>query len=302
MRTCSNCGAGGRTKRHLCDLCYERLRARETAYGWWEPRSTLVPAEPVREHVRQLCAADVSIRQLSALSGVSRTSIVVLMRGKVGGEVREHLWRSTADRLLAVSVPESPVFVPTRTDLILAVGSTRRLQALVAAGWTQTYLAGRLGISGRNLYPLIHGRRRQLTVRRAQQVLELWAELELVRGPSNAARRYGADMRWALPMQWAEDDLDDPTAGPDLAADDRVRGAADRKASAAAEYQHARGALGMSNDQAVVYVARGVGVTLKTLRVWGFDTARAEEAARTPEQAERRRLARNARRRREAAA
>ena len=53
-----------------------------------------------------------------------------------------------------------------------------------------------------------------------------------------------------------------------------------RQQAAHADYNHARTVLGWCHDDAIRWVAKGYGKSLKTLRDWGFDTNRLEGAER----------------------
>jgi transcriptional regulator with XRE-family HTH domain len=98
--------------------------------------------------------------------------------------------------------------------LLNPIGTIRRLQALVAAGYTQADLANRLGMKPCNVSRLMSTERR-VHVKTADAVSALFDELQLMPGPSSAARRRGARMGWALPLAWDEDEIDDPAAEPD---------------------------------------------------------------------------------------
>lgn len=93
------------------------------------------------------------------------------------------------------------------------VGTTRRLRALVAIGYSQRDLAVRLGLSPTNFSrfvadkPWVH----QDT---HDAVAALFNALQLTSGPSDMARKRAARNGWALPLQWDEDTIDDPSAGP----------------------------------------------------------------------------------------
>jgi hypothetical protein len=99
--------------------------------------------------------------------------------------------------------------------LVNPIGTIRRLQALVAAGYTQRDLATKLNIKDCNVCRLMSSGDRTVHVNTADAVSALFDDLQLIPGPSNAARRRGARMGWALPLAWDEDEIDDPAAEPD---------------------------------------------------------------------------------------
>lgn len=212
MTVCSKCGGNAeKLRRGVCKRCYTSVRSREMAYGRWE--SDRVDPGPVREHVAALKAAGVSYRQLVKLSGVSRSALCTLLYGKPGRPPAVWVAKATADRLLAVAIPETAAAVAADHDLVPALGAKRRLRALIAAGWTRTHLAAELGTTPSTLVMILH-HQEQVTARRHRQIAALFNRLQLEPGPSVYARAYGKKRRWPLPMQWDEEALDDPAAVP----------------------------------------------------------------------------------------
>lgn len=104
-----------------------------------------------------------------------------------------------------------------------SVGTKRRLQALVAIGWSQSKLATRLGILPSNFGPLIH-ERTTVTVTHAKAVTALYDQLWDQVPPHEEWRdhiaytralNYATSYDWFVPLAWDEDDLDNPDAQPD---------------------------------------------------------------------------------------
>lgn len=128
-----------------------------------------------------------------------------------------------------------------------AFGTVRRLQALMALGWPQGYLAAQVNRSASNLATRAD---RYPTVRAgfAQRVDELYQQLRWTCGPSERTVRHSQKVGYAPPECWPGDSIDDATAepvwpdlGPDidevamerfLAGDDRVELNRDEKAAA----------------------------------------------------------------------
>jgi transcriptional regulator with XRE-family HTH domain len=192
----------------LCHSCYETYRLRQKAYGRWQ--TIFVDAEPVRQHVETLRSSGVGSRRIAELSGVSRSVIQALINGrkKYGNQPSKLISAANANALLAVAP------APANGAYIDITGTTRRLQALVAIGYTQSELAARLGITPGNATDLFHGRGKAL-VATAKRVADLFAELAMTPGPSPRARTYAAKRGWAAPLAW-DDNIDDPDAKPDL--------------------------------------------------------------------------------------
>ncbi|MEU3011101.1 DNA-binding protein [Nocardia asteroides] len=202
---CEKCGNEYRPlRRGLCKRCYAKRRDRDIAYGRWARQE--VAAEPVREHVRALIAAGMSRRQICERAGLDRKRIAVLLREE---NPPTFLWPATAEAFLSVPVPETADCAKADHDLVLAIGTQRRLRALVALGWPQRHLAAELGIGARNFTPLIH-RAERVTVARHRAVAALFGRLQLEPGPSSRARLYARRRHWALPFQWDEEEIDRP--------------------------------------------------------------------------------------------
>lgn len=109
-----------------------------------------------------------------------------------------------------------------RDLLIPALGSTRRIQALVAIGWTMAEIARRLGTARSDIRRLATEADR-VTPRRAQQISDLYdhlsnrtptgttrAELATYGRARALARRSG----WARPIDWDDIDTDEAPAQP----------------------------------------------------------------------------------------
>lgn len=103
------------------------------------------------------------------------------------------------------------------------VGVRRRLEALMALGWSLPTLAAKLGYSYAALEKL---RTREGKVLRtiAQPIFDLYDELCMTvpEGPyALRSRRQAARKGWAPPLAWDDDDIDDPAARPHIGG--RVR-------------------------------------------------------------------------------
>jgi lambda repressor-like predicted transcriptional regulator len=112
-----------------------------------------------------------------------------------------------------------------RTDprsAVPAVGTQRRLQALVALGWPMAQLAQRVGVEANSLRRLISANPKVLAVT-ARTVAALYEEMWNARPAPvtrpqhvavtktvNLAQRRG----WAVPAMWDDDAIDDPAARP----------------------------------------------------------------------------------------
>lgn len=107
-----------------------------------------------------------------------------------------------------------------------SLGSVRRVQALMAAGWAGTYLSDRLGCPRANL-PVDALRKQWVRTWRARQIADLYDELHLQAGPSEFTRRRAEQNGWAVPESWHGLDIDDPDATPQDPSAPPVMGAHD---------------------------------------------------------------------------
>ncbi|QLF84869.1 helix-turn-helix DNA binding domain protein [Gordonia phage BBQValindra] len=210
--------------RGMCSACYERVRTRQKAYGRWE--SQHIDAQPVRDHIQKLRDAGISNKRLRELTGISTNTIQVLMTGRPerGTGPTKKVLRRTADRILVIPVPEAAFQVAAAGRYVPAVGTTRRLQALVANGYSQRELCRRLNWAwDTNATDLFLGRAPHVTAGRARGVAALFTELQLVPGTDGRARNRGKANGWPLPLEWDEDRIDDPDHTPTPVSNDRSR-------------------------------------------------------------------------------
>jgi hypothetical protein len=206
-----------------CEPCfaakrnYANHRARMIAYGEWEP---LVDAAPVREHVLALQAAEIGLPTISRVAGVGESTLNRLIYGTpvINRPPTRSMRPEIAARILAVSTSTGSLAGRLRID---ATGTRRRLQALIALGWTMVQLGEGIGASSTAVYRLLRADR--VRADRAAAVADLydrlWDQRPLLVTPhdkTNAAKavKMAADHGWALPMAWDDDTIDDPNAVP----------------------------------------------------------------------------------------
>lgn len=221
MSICERCGREYRPlRRGYCHRCDMRRRS---MIGY---QSSYVDAEPVRQHVKALQAAGLGSRRICELTGVSRSILQSLTLGKARNGRREppsrRVSRRTADRIMAVPIPEIPHGLAANRARVPAIGTVRRLQALVAFGYTRTFLGERIGWSATNIPRLLDPATEHVNADTARKVAALFADLQMTPGPSVRARNDGQRRGWAPPLAWDEDTIDDPTAQPDLGSEERL--------------------------------------------------------------------------------
>jgi hypothetical protein len=100
-----------------------------------------------------------------------------------------------------------------RPRTIPADGCRRRIQALLAIGWTGSFIAAELGVSRARLSYLT-SRQEAVTPRTAAAVSALYDRLSSQPGPSAMTRGHAAAAGYVPPIGWDDDAIDDPGALP----------------------------------------------------------------------------------------
>jgi hypothetical protein len=202
---------------------YARRRARQIAYGTWEPWAN---AALVRNHVQRLRAAGASYETIASAAGVSPMTVHRLDRRQPDVLGRCEVQRSSerirtvpAQRLLAVT----PAMVEQRAVRRDATGTRRRLQALIALGHPAASLAHRLGADPRRVKCVVRGTTATVTSLMHSAVHDLYDQLWDVhpaeqtmaeRKAAAAARALAASRGWPTPAGLDDDRIDDPAYRP----------------------------------------------------------------------------------------
>lgn len=97
-----------------------------------------------------------------------------------------------------------------------ATGARRRIQALMAIGWSSREIMRRLGYSDGSvwLYYADH-----LNVATIEKIRALYEDLWDKPGPSKWTRTFAANRGFLPPLAWDEEAIDDPSASADLGGD-----------------------------------------------------------------------------------
>jgi lambda repressor-like predicted transcriptional regulator len=197
-------------------------RAKHHAYGRPAPR---VPAGPTRTHLAVLSDAGIGMRRVSELTGLSRTTLQTILRGRGGNgpRAREHwktVGRDVETKILALT-PDAETAAPSA--MVPATGAHRRVQALVAAGWSVAALAAKVEMETSNLWTVLG--QDQITAAMHHRIVQLHDGFATCPPPESTpheraaatrARRYAAKRGWQPSLAW--DDIDHDPAPP--AADD----------------------------------------------------------------------------------
>ena len=214
---------------HPCRLANrtaQQARRRAIAYDRWHP---FVEAEPIRAHIAQLVRTGISLNRIAELSSVSRSALHALVYGKpsAGRPPNIHVRAPAAHRILAIRA--SAVARADHARLPDNTGSVRRLQALMALGWSMTRLAGQLHRHPSSVSRLLADSAFTATTDRAIRILYEQLATQPVpitsagdRASIESARRYANARGWATPDRWNDIDRDrqpQPTAADDTDID-----------------------------------------------------------------------------------
>lgn len=205
----------------------ERARQRQQAFGRYD--SGRVDAEPVRAHMQYLMDNGISVKRIAALTGLALSTVGAIRWGRHerGHAPYPRVKKTTADRILDLK-PALEHMAPN--SYIDSTGAIRRLQALVAIGWSQARLGRQLGVEPGNFGTLMAAS--QCTARRALAVRDLyeqcWNKPQTgtdwhSKAAATRARNLAKTRGWLPPMAWDDDTIDDPAAVPDLGGRDKLR-------------------------------------------------------------------------------
>lgn len=219
-----------------CDECRrvrsetDRRRAKLHAYGRWV--DPYVSADVVREHLAYLQQSGMGYKTIAHAAGVSVTGIRSLIYGRQDpgpryGEMPKRLLREKAVKLLAVRPAIENLAGGAK---ISSRGVHRRIQALVAIGWSQSKLAERIGMNPTNMGAMLQRPQVMASTHRAVAAVyeelwnkppahSVWREKIAYARSLSYARKHG----WLPPMAW--DDIDNDVTPPtvdDVPAVDEV--------------------------------------------------------------------------------
>lgn len=178
------------------DVAYQRDRA--------AGRPRYVPAEPVRERLAQMVDAKVPLRTLGRVTGLSASAVKAIVDGD-----RYHVQRATAERVRQLSLQD--LYLEQCAGHVPRVGAVRRVQALMAMGWTHRDI-GQAGAP--NSANLIASGGDLITVERWREVKQVYDRLSMTPGPSPRTKGWARALGYPPPLAWDDGTIDDPLARP----------------------------------------------------------------------------------------
>ncbi|MBT9255409.1 hypothetical protein KMZ30_07460 [Phycicoccus sp. KQZ13P-1] len=189
---------------------WQRQMRRAKAYGRWQP---FVDPAPAVEHVHALRNAyGLSYDAVAALSGLPTVTFDRVVFPALGVQ---KIRRETAEKILAARfdldrLPDSV--------LVDVAGTSRRLRALAALGYSTRQIGDELGIRRQSVGTLMH-RTRRCSAGAARAVRDLYDRWSMTPGPD---RRLAATARakgWLPPLAWDDDVIDRIDGQPDTSTD-----------------------------------------------------------------------------------
>lgn len=186
-----------------CELCRGAWRRTAKKHELRRLRGIPSYAEPERvlAHIQRLLVANWTLVAIAREAQVGRRTLWNWMNGVHGG-----MQHAVALRVLALRpVPQIPQLVP-------AVGTVRRLQALAAMGWSLTWSGREAGISETYARALAAGRRSRVSVELAGRVDAVYRRHCMKPGPSKCAKTSALGNGWVTAVAW--DDIDEPAEKP----------------------------------------------------------------------------------------
>lgn len=205
----------------------ENKRQKQVAFGRYD--TGRVDASEVRAHILALMEAGVSMKRLAAIAGMAHSTVAAVVYGRTerGHTAYRRVHKNTAAKILAIK-PTLENMAPNR--YIDSTGAIRRLQALVAIGWSQQRLAQQLGMNRSNFGAMMNAD--QCTVRRVISIHKLYERLWNQpqtgtdwhsKTAATRARNHAKARGWASPLAWDDDTIDNPDAQPEIGTKLKLR-------------------------------------------------------------------------------
>jgi transcriptional regulator with XRE-family HTH domain len=192
-----------------CESCkayntwYNRTRLELVAAGEWSPP---VAATEARAHITALAVDGMTNRSISERSGISERTVGLIANGR-----QTVIHADTAAAILGVTLELRP------RSQVPAVGSIRRVRALIWQGHTRSWICAETRAASRTVRLLSNGKLDRVTVITRDRLARLLRD-HIDRPPadsrdSRASRREARSRGWYGPGAWT--DIDDPDCDPD---------------------------------------------------------------------------------------
>lgn len=203
-------------RRKLCRQHYFYERTRRELEG--EVVSRKVDPGRAHDHLQELVRLGHSARTLSYLSGG-------VNRNVIGRILRQDGPISSQSELAVLRIPvyqDKPWRDLDDRYMFPVTGTKRRMQALLAMGWTQLEIARRAGIPQQAVTCIVRGTRERCLVQVVRGVAEAYERMENERPPKSPTKRV-LTYHWPVPAEWDPETIDDPDETHDVESRKRGR-------------------------------------------------------------------------------
>lgn len=173
--------------------------------------------EHIASHIHALEAAGWSRRSIAAAAGISATAV-----SRLGNQRQAHVRHTTAAAILALDPHTLPTKAArgTTEPFVPKLGTTRRIQALIAIGWTHQALSQRSGVK---TAVVLNQPGRWVTRTTHDKVTALYRDLAATPGPSRVNRERAARLGYRSPLAWHDIDHDPHPDDTDLVPEPQLR-------------------------------------------------------------------------------
>lgn len=207
-----------------CPECREaatlaaRRFERQKVYG--RSKAHQVDAEPARKHLKRLRRRGWGIRAVSKETGVSKSTLQRVLYGTPSKGIRntKTVKAELSERILAFTpIATRKKYADTKIELTDSTGSRRRIQALMARGYSLPVLAIEDGSKSDKFKRVLASQRVLATT--ADEISRLYDKLWDKNPPSRTvgerisigmSKKLAADNGWLPPMAWDDDEIDNP--------------------------------------------------------------------------------------------
>lgn len=180
-----------------------------------EDAGQLVDAEPVRSHIRMLMDAGMSMKDIAVLSGVSRSILGRVLYGTPSKDIppQKNISESSYLKILCVTTD----MISDEMQMMDAVGTIRRMQALATLGYATKVVAQEAGVGYFTLVEI--NKRKRVRVGVAHAVAEAYDRLSIMEPPAltqaeksaiSKTKTSASKNKWLSPLAWRDSDIDDP--------------------------------------------------------------------------------------------
>ena len=188
------------------------------AYGRG-PNTTPVDAKPVQKHIKKLMRNGWGVERIAKEAGVGTSTVSRILYGEPARKIRppKTVLGKTSDKILAFNPEKREQRQGTVIETVDSTGTKRRIQALVACGYSMTRIADEMGTYKQAITLIMKGERVLLSTAESYKDIydKLWdvpppRETPAEKKAYTTAKKMAEENGWFPPMAWDDDLIDDP--------------------------------------------------------------------------------------------